>query len=417
MSKNTPYTLLNKYLAKRATLRPLSGNFDRIRHYLRAVVIPALGEMEYLPGTLRSLCVNVPDTVLAETLILVVVNNTPLQNNDKENSVSLHEHIQNNLQTLKWLETESRTTALQLAWIDASSPGNELPAKGGVGLARKIGCDSVLAYLQESANPTPLQKFIFFSLDADTLVPPNYLDAVGRELLASGKSGGTVSFKHQPADTPEAQKAIDTYEIFLNHYVNGLRLAGSPYAVHTIGSCLCFTATGYIRASGFPAGRQAGEDFYFCVELIKTGGIHEINSVTVFPSSRISNRVPFGTGRRMTDATLMREKDLLFYDVRVFTTLRQLLSVVSGNADKEADYIYACIQDPLTRDFLESRFFPRVWTQFLRQYRDDRTRLSAFHSWFDGFVTLKYIHHLTERAWSRQPLESLLKSETVGLLL
>ena len=80
---------------------------------------------------------------------------------------------------------------LQLAWIDASSPGRELPAAGGVGLARKIGCDSVLQTLAEarcrraaSAPPT-----VLFQLDADTLVPdptrftlPDVDFAVGREV-------------------------------------------------------------------------------------------------------------------------------------------------------------------------------------------------------------------------------------------
>jgi len=400
-----------KYLQKKAVTKSLSGVFDRNRHYRRAVVIPALGEAEYLPATLRSLSANAPHSVLSETLILVIVNNKPPQNHDGRSDTALRKYIQNNAQTLKWLETESKNTSLQLAWIDASSPGNELPAKGGVGLARKIGCDSVLAYLHASENSTPLNEFIFFSLDADTLVSPNYLDAAGRELLASRQSGGTVSFKHQPAEIPEAQTAIDTYEIFLNHYVNGLRLAGSPYAFHTIGSCLCFTATGYIRANGFPASRQAGEDFYFCVELIKTGGFHEISNVTVFPSSRISTRVPFGTGRRMADAILTGKEELLFYDFRVFIALRELLAVVSGNLDKDAEHIYACIQDPVSRDFLEGRSFSKVWTQFRRQYRDDKNLLSAFHRWFDGFVTLKYIHHLTEHAWPRQPLESVLISE------
>ena len=399
-----------KYLQKRATVRPFSGRFDRSLHYRRAVVIPALGETESLPATLQSLSANTPADILAETLVLVIVNNRPMQANGKGNSSILQEYIQDNAQTLKWLETESRQIPLQLGWIDASSRGNELPPWGGVGLARKIGCDSVLAYLKKSENPTPLHEFVLFSLDADTLVSPGYLEMAGHELLTSGKSGGVIPFKHQQAGSTEGQAAIDAYEAFLNYYVEGLRRAGSPYAFHTVGSCLCFTAMGYIRANGFPARRQAGEDFYFCMELIKTGGLCEIKNTSVFPSSRISHRVPFGTGRRMAEALLNGKEELLVYDFRVFAAVRELLSAVSINLDKDAEHIYTCIHHPPTKDFLEGRDFSRVWTRFRQQYKGQEALLAAFHRWFDGFVTLKYIHRLTEREWPRQPLQPMTAS-------
>lgn len=399
-----------KYLQKRAIVRPLSGRFDRSRRYCRAVVIPALGEAEFLPATLWSLSAGTPTDILADTLVVVIVNNRPSSAKGKEDPSALQEFIQNNARTLEWLKTESRNIPLQLGWIDASSPGCELPPRGGVGLARKIGCDSVLAYLKEAENPTPLQKFVFFSLDADTLVSPDYLDMAGRELLASGKSGGVVSFKHQEAGTPEGQAAIDTYEAFLNYYVEGLRRAGSPYGFHTVGSCLCFTATGYVRANGFPARRQAGEDFYFCVELVKTGGVCEIKNTCVFPSSRISHRVPFGTGRRMADALLNGKKEVPVYDFRVFTVLEKLLSAVTSNLDKDAEYIYGCVNHPPTRDFLEERGFSQIWPRFRGQYRNGEILLAAFHRWFDGFVTLKYIHWLTEKVWPRRPIEHMTTS-------
>jgi len=399
-----------KYLQKRAATRPFSGRFDRRPVYRRAVVIPALGEGELLPATLRSLSANTPANILDDTLVLVVVNNKPPQAVHKESPALWRTYIQDNARTLRWLETESGQIPLQLAWIDASSLGKELPARGGVGLARKIGCDSVLAYLKEAKNPVPVEEFILFSLDADTLVSSDYLDTAGRELLASGKAGGIMLFQHQEADTEEGQTTIDAYESFLNGYVDGLRRAGSPYAFHTVGSCLCFTARGYIRANGFPAQRQAGEDFYFCMELIKTGGMCEIRDTRVFPSSRISRRVPFGTGRRMAEALLNGKKDMMVYDNRVFMALGKILSVVSASLDRDAEHIYTGIHHPLTKDFLEGRGFSQVWSRFQKQHRNKAALLSAFHGWFDGFVTLKYIHWLTERAWPRQPFEPMTAS-------
>jgi hypothetical protein len=400
-----------KYMKKRAAVRPIEGRFDRSRNYRRAVVIPALAERAQLPLTIESLSNSMPRDILGDTLVLVVVNNRLRESGDAANQIELTEQIYDNALTLNWLKDKSAEGTLPLAWIDASSPGHELPSWGGVGLARKIGCDSVLAFLLELKKAIALDDFTFFSLDADTVVSPDYLETAGQELQKSGCTGGVISFKHQKADSAESQAAIDEYEAFLNYYVKGLRWAGSPYAFHTIGSCLCFTASGYIRAGGFSARRQAGEDFYFCVELAKTGAICEIQKTMVFPSARISRRVPFGTGKRMAEAAVSGRGPLLAYDFRAFICLRELLTAVSTYTDAGADRIYAELKNPATREFLESRGFPDIWGRFQRQYKTEDAMLAAFHRWFDGFVTLKYIHYLTEKEWPRRPLDEIYQAD------
>jgi hypothetical protein len=365
----------------------------------------------HLPLTIESLSSSVPTDILDDTLVLVVVNNRPPELGDAVDQIELRGQIDDNALTMKWLEDKGANGALPLAWIDASSPGHELPHWGGVGLARKIGCDSVLAFLLGLKKTIAFEDFVFFSLDADTIVSPDYLETAGHELRKSGCTGGVISFKHQKADSPESQAAIDEYEAFLNYYVAGLRWAGSPYAFHTIGSCLCFTARGYVRANGFAARRQAGEDFYFCMELAKTGGICEIQKTMVFPSARISRRVPFGTGKRMAEAALNGREPLLAYDFQVFVCLRELLAAVSVHPDDGAPRIFAELNNPATREFLKNRGFPDIWGRFQRQYKTRDALLAAFHRWFDGFVTLKYIHWLTEREWPRRPLEEIYQAD------
>jgi glycosyltransferase involved in cell wall biosynthesis len=396
-----------KYLNKRGVVRPLLGRFDRGRHYQQVLVIPALAEAEYLPLTLQSIFCNEPESILNDTLVLVVVNNASPKTDASLNQDELREYIRDNAVTLQWLEAQSRSISFPLAWIDASSPGNELPPRSGVGLARKIGCDSAIEFLTRSNQTTNLKELIIFSLDADTLVSSNYLETAGNELRKNRCGGGIIFFTHQQADTADGQYAIDAYEKFLHYYVDGLRWAGSPYAFHTIGSCLCFTAEGYLRANGFPARCKAGEDFYFINELVKTSSVCEIRNTTVFPSTRISRRVPFGTGRRMADALLNDKKDFSVYDFRVFDCLRDLLSSISVHPHKKADPILSCLRYPVTRDFLEHRKFPVIWERFQRQYKSADAVVSAFHRWFDGFVTLKYIHWLTENVWPRRPLEEI----------
>ena len=393
-----------KYLQKRAVVRAILSRFDRNRSYRQAVVIPALSEADHLPLTIESLHDNVPKSILDETLILIVVNNRPIASAAEADQGELQEWIENNALTLKWLESRSPDLPYPLAWIDASSPGNELPTWGGVGLARKIGCDSILAFLLSLDKPI-LPDFVFFSLDADTLVSPDYIEIASDELRRSRRSGGTIPFRHQRANSPDNQAAIDAYEAFLNYYVDGLRWAGSPYAFHTIGSCLCFTADGYIRAGGFPARRRAGEDFYFCMELAKTGGICEIKNTAVYPSPRISRRVPFGTGKSMADAAMKGKNEFPVYDFRVFASLRELLTAVSAYADDGAERIVGGLNNFSTREFLEGRGFFVIWDRFQRQYKTKDSLVNAFHRWFDGFVTLKYIHFLTEKVWPRKSLK------------
>jgi hypothetical protein len=168
-----------------------------------------------------------------------------------------------------------------------------------------------------------------------------------------------------------------------------------------------------MRANGFPARRQAGEDFYFCMELAKAGGICEIQKTLVFPSARISQRVPFGTGKRMADALLEGKKDFPVYDSRVFVCLRDLLMAVSTHVNEGADRIFTCLKNPDTREFLEGREFPVIWERFQRQYKTRDAVLAAFHRWFDGFVTLKYIHRLTEKNWPRVPLEDIPEANSI----
>jgi hypothetical protein len=402
----------DKYLRKHAAIRPLEGLFDRIRPYRYMVVIPALGEAETLPLTLQSLGANIPGNILENILVVIVVNNRLLDHLSTDNPTIYAEYRENNIRTLSWLKgVDNSQYQFQLAWIDAASPGHELPSWGGVGLARKIGCDSAIFNLNEHKTPISFSDIVLFSLDADAKVSTNYIETAARELLASKKPCATILFKHQKAESEEAQSAIDHYEAFLDYYVAGLRWAGSPYAFHTIGSCLCFTAAGYVRGNGFPARRQAGEDFYFCMKMAKTGGILEIDSTTVYPSARISYRVPFGTGRRMADTLHHDKKGIFVYDYRVYIALRELLSVISNQYDNDSNQIYNSLNLTATRLFLEKQGFPSIWARFCKQFRSKESRLFAFHCWFDGFVTLKYIHYLTDQLWPRLPVESLLNSD------
>jgi len=317
------------------------------------------------------------------------------------------EEIENNRQTLEILDARVRdqqVPGLRLGYIDASSPGHELSGKGGVGMARKIGLDWALSILDSAASPG-----LLLSLDADTLVDPNYLRAVREHFAARNAWAAAIAYAHRLDGPPEEAAAIVCYEIFLRYHVLGLRYAGSPYAFHSIGSAIACRADAYVAVSGMNQ-RQAGEDFYFLEQLAKTGGVDTIRTTTVYPSARPSSRVPFGTGRRVRRFLAHTQDEYLLYDPRSYQIIRDWLAVVADHLDGDADglLVRAGMICPQLKDFLEANGFVQTWERLQRHSADDQQLHGQFHRWFDGFRTLKFIHHLRDNGFPERPMfESL----------
>ena len=131
----------------------------------QAVVIPALAERDSLFRTLASIARNSASD-LQRTLVICIVNNhrRPLTadaefaDNQKTLPIlqslvfrrpvhpELSDGIRGDLQSVVGSD-------LRLAFIDASSPGLEIPDRdGGVGTARKIGMDAALGIVDARAE-------------------------------------------------------------------------------------------------------------------------------------------------------------------------------------------------------------------------------------------------------------------------
>lgn len=397
---------LAHYLARHGTIRPLHGHGLQNRSFQQAVIIPVLAEEEELPLALAALASNPPDA-LAQTVVVLVLNNrSPDAARPGDSPRQLRTARDENQRTLAWLRAlPANRFPFALTWIDAASPGQELPDWGGVGLARKIGCDTLLdSLLQQGSAGPDLARFIIFSLDADTWVEPAYL-ACRQPFIESGRAGGVLPCRHRVPVDLELRVAIAAYERFLDYYVAGLRWAGSAYAFHTIGSAMLCHADAYVKAAGIPARRLAGEDFYFLQQLAKVGGVVELGGTAVHPSARPSWRVPFGTGPRMQEAVAAPATPWLAYDPRVFGAVRGILAAVYGHLEAPAAAILGDVNEAAARAFLEQREFAQLWTGFQRQFRTAAARRAAFDRWFDAFATLKLIHQLTATLWPQVPLE------------
>jgi len=374
----------------------------------QVVVIPAFAEQELLFPTLASLAKN-SSSSLEKSLILCVINN-------KENSPV--EVIENNLQTIECLDALVEKKSLKkfeydkelyhllndvsgakmkLGYINASSPGYEIPSNtGGVGMARKIGMDVALGLLKNNAE----SGTVIISLDADTLVQENYLSVIHDYFISDVKTA-IVAYEHQMPVDYMHQAAICCYEIFLRYWVLGLKYARSPWAFHSIGSTISVSAKTYLAVRGMNK-REAGEDFYFLNKLAKVGNINYIKDTCVYPSARSSTRVPFGTGKRIQRflAGVCKEEYCL-YDPQIFSVLADWLQLMNN-------MFLGCEEDilmkterihPQLKTFLIENNFSLIWSKIRRTAKDEKTLARHFHDWFDGFRTLKMINYFTREVY------------------
>jgi hypothetical protein len=389
-----------------------SGPFEQV------VVIPAYAERDSLFCTLASVAAN-PEAMLEKTMVLCVVNNKAASPDDDK---------KNNAQTLALLNAlvkrrhvdlpqadgklgeALRTVAagpLRLGFVDASSPGLEIPGRtGGVGMARKIGMDAALRLLAGMETKPRL----ILSLDADTLVRPDYLPGV-RSALASGRAqAGILDYEHQMPRDRAGQAAICRYEIFLRYWVLGLQYARSPYAFHSIGSTMATTDEGYLAVRGMNR-REAGEDFYFLNKLAKTGPLRRIRETRVYPSGRSSVRVPFGTGAAVAKMVSGGGGDFLLYDPRVFDVLRAWIELMKDSFEDTVDKILGKAKEihPGLAEFLAARGFLRIRPKIRDNVKDHKTYERQMHVWFDGFETLKLINGLTKGFYPKIPLPAAVR--------
>ncbi|MEM9905903.1 MAG: hypothetical protein AAF921_12860 [Cyanobacteria bacterium P01_D01_bin.44] len=306
--------------------------------------------------------------------------------------------------------------------VDCATDGRQLPVKQGVGLARKIGGDLALACIHRGVVACPW----IHCTDADVKLPLHYFD---NTLPAPDVAVAIYPFQHVPP-----HENILFYEISLRYYVIQLAQVGSPYAFQTIGSLLKINAYHYAMVRGFPK-RTAAEDFYMLNKLAKTGQILRLKVPVIQLASRISKRVPFGTGAAM--ARLAQQPKFELYHPQIFQYLKIWLDVIpklwtpSSNLPtthlsvrerfqsqislqtdiKQADIKQAATHNTLVLDALLALGLEKVLPQADRQCRDLAHFCRYLWVWFDAFRTLKFIHYLRDHAFPNLPL-----SDAVGMM-
>jgi glycosyl transferase family 2 len=364
-----------KYFKRSADLLPIINSpIDPLCKII--IVIPCCNEPD-LVDTLNSLTECAQLNYPVEVIIVLNHSESAMLDVKQANEQTL-------LDYQKW-QSQNHSSFLKFQLIEAF---NQPKKHAGVGMARKVGMDEALRrFTSINENGT------IVCLDADCTVSENYLTAINKEFVLANAAIGVMNFEHQyeKEKNKSLKDGIINYELFLRYYVEGLRQAEFPNAIHTIGSCMLVKADTYAKHGGMNK-RKAGEDFYFLHKIKPHEEFVTVKKGTVYPSCRTSDRVPFGTGKAQQDWLNKDNKPYLTYDPIVFDDLKILFQCLEKIYDPAFDN-WALESPTAVTSFLEAHnYFDKIdlirancksFQQFEKQ----------FYVWFDGFLCLKFVHY------------------------
>jgi len=134
--------------------------------------------------------------------------------------------------------------------------------------------------------------------------------------------------------------------------------------------------------------RKAGEDFYFLQKIIQLGNFKELTTTTVYPSARISDRVPFGTGKAISDYLQDLSVDYLTYSFLSFEILKDF---VKNLRDEDRTKWSTEIKGFLSHDF--SNLLDRV----KNNNKGEKKYQHGVFQLFNAFQVLKYLHYMRDK--------------------
>jgi glycosyltransferase involved in cell wall biosynthesis len=277
-------------------------------------------------------------------------------------------------------------------------------AHAGAGTARKTGMDEAVHRFNISGN----DRGIIASFDADSVCDSNYLTELEKCFSFPGRTGCTVYFEHpisgeeQPADV---YPAITLYELYLRYFVEAMRTTRFPWAFHTVGSCFAVNAKVYAMQGGMNR-KAAGEDFYFLHKIFPLGNFTELNSTRIIPSSRVSDRAPFGTGATIGRFAAGLQSELNTWPVESFDDLSVLFELAPGffrAGSREMNDIEARL--PLSvRSFLREAGFPAAVELMNRHSASLPAFVKRFYLWFNAFRIIKFLNYTKNHFRADQPV-------------
>ncbi len=336
------------------------------------VVIPSFKEPNLANSLLALLNTN---PIKAKIGILIIVNESQSSDNEVKriNDATINE---------LW-EIKSRNLRIPVFFLKIALPEK----KAGVGLARKIGMDQAIRWFLKADK-----KGWIICFDADSICDQDYFI----ELEKLYKSGNYDCILNQYEHPLEKNNGIIEYELHLRYYADSLRYAGYPHCYQTLGSCITVSSDAYVKFGGMNT-RKAGEDFYFLHNIIPYINTTEQVNSKVIPAARISDRVPFGTGKALGDFNI--GEVFTTYNPEIFELLQNVISTL-----RSGSYTF---NNNLVNDFFSEDKVKLRFRRLHQQKRSEDYNRKLFEI-LDGFIILKLVHFLRDNIHPSLPIQECL---------
>lgn len=353
--------------------------------------IPILNES----GNLPALLLDIEKQSDKNFSVLFCVNQA---NNYWEDEEKLY-LCEDNAKSLKLLYSFAECVDFPVFIIDRSSKTKGWINKDqGVGHARRE--------LMDFSSNRAEEKDIILSLDADTQIPETYIAQVRRSFQIFPKAGAlSIPFYHKSVGDELMQKAILRYEMYMRYYLLNLIRIKSPYAYTAIGSAMACTVKAYRRIGGLTP-KISGEDFYFMMQLRKTGALIPYCKTLVYPSSRASDRVIFGTGTAVKYGLQNDWSRYIFYDLEAYDSIAKASETFSSYFEQGSEN---------NRKKILS-VFPDIELEKLRKNHPNKERfVHACYEKADSLAILKALKRLqSEKYTDSENLMSFCSKYTVS---
>ncbi|MDR1543386.1 MAG: hypothetical protein LBS50_03045 [Prevotellaceae bacterium] len=263
----------------------------------------------------------------------------------------------------------------------------------GVGNARKVGSDEAVRHFLQIGKSNGL----IAGLDCDCLVAENYFT----EIEKAHKQNPdiqlfTFNFQHNFDEKRFSKQEIfacKLYEIYLRYYRIALQETGFSHCFHTIGSCFAVTALAYTKVGGMPR-LQAGEDFYFLHKAAQYTKNNVIMQKIVSPAPRISERVPFGTGKAVIK--IISGEKYTVYNYGLFAVLKRFFDCFTKIYDtKKVDF--PLIPAEITNYFSEEKLL-KIFNEVISNSKHKEQYIKRLYTKFDAFFVVQFLNSFNNSA-------------------
>ena len=129
---------------------------------------------------------------------------------------------------------------------------------------------------------------------------------------------------------------------------------------------------------------------YFLHKFIALGNFTELKTTTVFPSPRISDRVPFGTGKAVGELVRHSEPHKT-YNLLTFIDLSIFFQHIKSIYQNPLEWTKLPLPDSV-KQYLELHNFTEKLTEIIGNTSNFSAFEKRFYHWFNAFQVMKFAH-------------------------